>query len=98
MLYDNDKQEVYINDNLKESSIEILGPNRDILEKIEKYTYNLNVNLFFINFMMTIVCSIISYKYLGERITILLLIMILSISLMLRILDKIEKEKNNGRF
>lgn len=98
MLYGNDKQNVFINDNLKESNIEILGPNRDILEKIEEHTYKINDSLCLIKFMLEIICLVLTFKYLNEIVAILILTMIFVAELINEIYRKIKKEKNNGRF
>ena len=79
-----------INNN-KESNIEILEPNRDILEKI-------NDNLCLIKFMLEIICLILTFKYLNEIAAILIFTMIFLVELINKIYIKIKKEKNNGRF
>lgn len=86
-----------INNN-EESSIKILEPNRDILEKIEENTYKINDNLYLIKFMLEIVCLILTFKYLNEIAVILIFTMIFLVDLINVIYRKIKKEKNNGRF
>ena len=78
-------------DNNKESNIEILEPNRDILEKI-------NDNLYLIKFMLEIICLVLTFKYINEIAAILIFTMIFLVELINKIYIKIKKEKNNGRF
>jgi hypothetical protein len=81
-----------------ESSVEILEPNRDILEKIEENTYKINDSLCLIKFMIEIICLILTYRYLNERATMLVFIMIFVAELINEIYRKLKKEKNNGKF
>ena len=74
-----------INNN-EESSIKILEPNRDILEKI-------NDNLCLIKFMLEIICLVLTFKYLKEIAAILIFTMIFVLDLINAIYRKVKKEK-----